>query len=276
MLKRVHIRDFKSLADVELRLEPLTVLLGPNASGKSNFLDALLLLSKLRYEPDAQGCVRLPVPRQTDRVVPSRQERHRGPDRTGAAGVLHRGRPGAVGSGRLRRQSTDSEPARCQRSGRVPGVRQASRRRERTKPAVPHRDRDAATLGHATRRRRVPGGPEQQGRAGRPAEALPGASGRQAPPAARRQGGRHAPRPPSGPQRPVDAAPSASPPPSRRGPGRTGKLAVLLLRAAGTDAGGQPPEGSAAHRPGRRRTRSVPQHHEGGRTRALPLASKES
>ena len=47
MLKRVHIKGLKSLADVEVRLEPLTVLLGPNASGKSNFLDALLLLSKL-------------------------------------------------------------------------------------------------------------------------------------------------------------------------------------------------------------------------------------
>ena len=47
MLKRVHIKDFKSLADVEVRLEPLTVLFGPNTSGKSNFLDALLLLSKL-------------------------------------------------------------------------------------------------------------------------------------------------------------------------------------------------------------------------------------
>ena len=47
MLKRVHIRGYKSVADVELELEPLTVLFGPNASGKSNFLDALLLLSKL-------------------------------------------------------------------------------------------------------------------------------------------------------------------------------------------------------------------------------------
>ena len=47
MLKRVHIRGYKSLADVEVRLERLTVLFGPNAAGKSNFLDALQLLSKL-------------------------------------------------------------------------------------------------------------------------------------------------------------------------------------------------------------------------------------
>ena len=47
MLKRVHIKGYKSLADVEVRLEPLTVLFGPNAAGKSNLLDALQLLSRL-------------------------------------------------------------------------------------------------------------------------------------------------------------------------------------------------------------------------------------
>ena len=47
MLKRVHVKGYKSLADVEVRLEPLTVLFGPNAAGKSNFLDALQLLSRL-------------------------------------------------------------------------------------------------------------------------------------------------------------------------------------------------------------------------------------
>ena len=47
MLQRVHIKGYKSLADVEVRLEPLTLLFGPNAAGKSNFLDALQLLSGL-------------------------------------------------------------------------------------------------------------------------------------------------------------------------------------------------------------------------------------
>src|SRR4051812_1222112 len=47
MLKRVRIQGFKSLADVEVRLQPLVVLFGPNAAGKSNFLDALQLLSRL-------------------------------------------------------------------------------------------------------------------------------------------------------------------------------------------------------------------------------------
>ena len=47
MLKRVHVKGYKSLDDVEVRLPPLAVLFGPNAAGKSNFLDALQLLSKL-------------------------------------------------------------------------------------------------------------------------------------------------------------------------------------------------------------------------------------
>jgi len=47
MLKRVKIRGYKSLADVEVHLQPLSVLFGPNASGKSNFLDALQLLSRI-------------------------------------------------------------------------------------------------------------------------------------------------------------------------------------------------------------------------------------
>ena len=47
MLKRLHVKGYKSLSDVEIRLPPLTLLFGPNASGKSNFLDALQLLSKL-------------------------------------------------------------------------------------------------------------------------------------------------------------------------------------------------------------------------------------
>lgn len=47
MLKRVHIKGYKSLIDVEVDLSPLTLLFGPNAAGKSNFLDALQLLSSL-------------------------------------------------------------------------------------------------------------------------------------------------------------------------------------------------------------------------------------
>lgn len=50
MLKRLHVHGFKSLFDVEVELAPLVVLLGPNAAGKSNFLESLFLLSRLVME----------------------------------------------------------------------------------------------------------------------------------------------------------------------------------------------------------------------------------
>lgn len=50
MITRVHVQGFKSLVDVEVELAPLTVLLGPNAVGKSNLLEALVLLSRVVTE----------------------------------------------------------------------------------------------------------------------------------------------------------------------------------------------------------------------------------
>ena len=47
MLKRIKIQGYKSLVDLEVNLKPLSVFVGPNASGKSNFLDALQLLSRM-------------------------------------------------------------------------------------------------------------------------------------------------------------------------------------------------------------------------------------
>lgn len=63
MLRRIHVRGFKSLFDVEVELAPLVVLLGPNATGKSNFQEALFLLSRLvtertladAFEPPLRG-----------------------------------------------------------------------------------------------------------------------------------------------------------------------------------------------------------------------------
>jgi predicted ATPase len=46
VLKRIHIKGFKSLVDVELELPRLSVLAGPNAAGKSNVLDALQMLAR--------------------------------------------------------------------------------------------------------------------------------------------------------------------------------------------------------------------------------------
>ncbi len=47
MIKRVRIVGYKSLADMTVELKPLTVILGPNAVGKSNLFDALGLLSRM-------------------------------------------------------------------------------------------------------------------------------------------------------------------------------------------------------------------------------------
>lgn len=46
MLRRIAIKGFKSLLDVELELPQLAVLAGPNAAGKSNVLDALQMLAR--------------------------------------------------------------------------------------------------------------------------------------------------------------------------------------------------------------------------------------
>ena len=46
-LRRVRIRGYKSIAFCDVTLEPLTILVGRNASGKSNFLDALAFLGNL-------------------------------------------------------------------------------------------------------------------------------------------------------------------------------------------------------------------------------------
>jgi predicted ATPase len=43
-LRRVRIRGYKSIAFCDVTLEPLTILVGRNASGKSNFLDSLAFL----------------------------------------------------------------------------------------------------------------------------------------------------------------------------------------------------------------------------------------
>ncbi len=41
MIKRLRVKNYRSLADVDVTLEPLTVLVGHNGSGKSNLIDVL-------------------------------------------------------------------------------------------------------------------------------------------------------------------------------------------------------------------------------------------
>lgn len=47
MLTKLRVRGFKSLRDFSVELPRLTVLFGPNASGKSNVLDAIQALSRI-------------------------------------------------------------------------------------------------------------------------------------------------------------------------------------------------------------------------------------
>jgi len=58
MLRKLTARGFKSLRDVTVELPRMAVLFGPNASGKSNFLDAIQALSRIgtqRTLADALG-----------------------------------------------------------------------------------------------------------------------------------------------------------------------------------------------------------------------------
>jgi hypothetical protein len=41
VIRKVHFKNFRCLRDVELTLEPLTVLVGPNSSGKTTVLEGL-------------------------------------------------------------------------------------------------------------------------------------------------------------------------------------------------------------------------------------------
>jgi predicted ATPase len=46
LIRRVRLRNYKSIAACDVELGPLTFLVGPNGAGKSNFLDALRLVSE--------------------------------------------------------------------------------------------------------------------------------------------------------------------------------------------------------------------------------------
>ncbi len=49
MIDRITIKNFKSFMDVTVNLGPMNIFIGPNASGKSNFFDALRVLQGIGY-----------------------------------------------------------------------------------------------------------------------------------------------------------------------------------------------------------------------------------
>lgn len=87
MLKSLAITGFKSLVDVEpIALAPLTVFFGPNAAGKSNLLDAILLLSRLATAKTVADAFDLPV-----RGLPLEQFSF--PEGEGLPGLLKQDKP---------------------------------------------------------------------------------------------------------------------------------------------------------------------------------------
>lgn len=73
-LRRVRIRGYKSIAFCDVTLEPLTILVGRNASGKSNFLDALGFLRDM---------VSFNLPEAVRRHGGTRSVGHKGPRNRG-------------------------------------------------------------------------------------------------------------------------------------------------------------------------------------------------
>ena len=58
-LNKIEIKNYKSLADVKFdNPTDLSVLIGPNASGKTNFADALSFLSDVFYFESIETAVR--------------------------------------------------------------------------------------------------------------------------------------------------------------------------------------------------------------------------
>jgi predicted ATPase len=58
MISRIRIQNFRSLIDVEVNLEPLTVLIGRSGTGKSNFVGAIRALRDVltnQFQPHARN-----------------------------------------------------------------------------------------------------------------------------------------------------------------------------------------------------------------------------
>lgn len=49
MITQLELKNWKSFAQSTLYIDPLTFVIGVNASGKSNLIDAFSCLSKLAY-----------------------------------------------------------------------------------------------------------------------------------------------------------------------------------------------------------------------------------
>ncbi len=55
MIHRFRVQNFKSLIDVSVDLEPMTVLVGKSGTGKSNFVEAIQTLPGHRFKTAASS-----------------------------------------------------------------------------------------------------------------------------------------------------------------------------------------------------------------------------
>ncbi|MGA2657798.1 MAG: AAA family ATPase [Verrucomicrobiota bacterium] len=73
MIKRIRIRDFKSIRQLELELDPVTVLVGRTGSGKSNLVQAVRFLRNFLLDPGQAVGLEL----GWERIVPVGESRPR-------------------------------------------------------------------------------------------------------------------------------------------------------------------------------------------------------
>lgn len=57
-IREVHLRNYKSIGDAVVRLSDFNVLVGPNGSGKTNFMDALAFMRDCLHMPVAEASTR--------------------------------------------------------------------------------------------------------------------------------------------------------------------------------------------------------------------------
>ncbi|NEQ88815.1 MAG: ATP-binding protein, partial [Moorea sp. SIO2I5] len=57
MLKKLILENWKSFRYAEFPIDPLTVLIGTNASGKSNLIDALELLKRIVFGKEIRSAL---------------------------------------------------------------------------------------------------------------------------------------------------------------------------------------------------------------------------
>jgi len=61
VIRRLKVKGFKSLGEVDVRFPQMTVLFGPNAAGKSNLLDAIQALSRVGTERTIADALAEPI-----------------------------------------------------------------------------------------------------------------------------------------------------------------------------------------------------------------------